>query len=254
MNQLLFSMLLVTTAAMATTFNGLGSGTVSAQFLSAPTLGNVSGVGSNAITFSLVNDPIGLWNQLRFDPIPFNNVSAGTPFLAGHLSYTNGRYDVADYAISLRLGTTAANGVDPNFSQTTTIPITLRVTPDTGTPLQNSDYVFFTDAQGLGSFRVIERPSNVALTGTVQIFLSFGSLNLSGFGNVTSQSGNGFTAPTVGALNANFVPNDFGNGTFTGSSPTSVPEPTTFGLMAITALAWIAWRRQCRLLSSPKVV
>lgn len=244
MHRLLFSLLLSSAVSFATVYSGLGSGTISAKFLSGPTIDDYSGIGTNAVSFNILGDSANIWNQIRFDPVPFQNVRPGTPFLAGYLSYTNGRYYTGDYSATLRLTTTAAPGVDPNYSQFTDLPITIRVTPDTGTPYQNADFVFFSDAQGFGSFRVIERPAGVAVTGTVQLLMSFGSFDLAGFGNVTSTPGNGFTTLSVNTLDSNFVPTDTGNGTFNGQSPSSIPEPATCGLAALALFA--LWSRRTR--------
>jgi hypothetical protein len=217
-------LLLSSAVFFATVHSGLGSGTISAQFLAGPTIDGDSGIGTNALSFNILGDPANIWNQIRFDPIPFRNVSPGTPFLTGYLSYTNGRYYVGDYFATLRLTTTANPGVDPNYSQFTDLPITIRVTPDTGTPYQNADVGCFSDAQGFGIFRVIKRPAGVAVTGTVQLLMSFGSFDLAGFGNVTSTPG---------------------NGTFNGLSPSSILEPATCGLAALALLAlWSCRARQ----------
>lgn len=174
-------------------------------------------------------------NSLHFTGSAFATLQ-GQPFVAGHLSYTNGNasytsnfgsYDVihttAVPSVTLEMTSAVLTG-GPAFNQTSSLEIIIVTTPNedlTGNPLDPhlaADFIYFKDRPDLGSFRVFEGEST-----DVEIRMAFNSLDLVGFGAVSN--------PAVG-----FVSPDI-----------TVPEPSTVVLsMAIGLISLGARRRRRR--------
>lgn len=204
-------------------------------------------------------------NRVRFDPVPFTNVAWGEEFLLGYLTFDNGRWYLQQDLFELSIQTIDFNALSPplagprptqTFAQSAKFQIALQTVPNTfDTPEQNADLLYITALSGgvirgssLGSLRVYEDQS-----GTVELFGSFGSLNLVRFGQVTSPSGSAFVADCESCnLPADFIPSSTGNGFFAPPPPsidlpTPVPEPSTLALTLVVSMPiFLARRRRNR--------
>ena len=180
-----------------------GAGTINGTFdtikpgFSSQQLDIIEGEGTSKLLFQSRFQPP---NSFTFEGASFNDAEIGETIVLGTLSYENGivlslfgnSNPLPDfYTSNLTISSNSPNLTPFDFNQSLTELLTLVVTPNTGTPEQNADTLFFSSFPELGSFRVLEGE-----TGSVELLGSFGSLNLTGFGSVVSGSGTGFVDPT----------------------------------------------------------
>lgn len=141
-------------------------------------------------------------NQLKFTSSGQQEVAAvGDEFLIGVISYTNGNWYPGTSSFHVRFTTSSSNLAFNG--QILDDSITQLVTPnDVGqTPLQNADFIYFTNHPGLGSVRVFDAfdsPGNN--TGTVKFYGKIGSLIPTRFADATGG------ATIVPSIDANLVP------------------------------------------------
>src|SRR5437879_1033394 len=101
-----------------------------------------NGNNSNEIRFYRT-DAINSVNNLRFDPVPFSNVQFGQEFLLGYLTYTNAAWIIGSQTLELDIQTLGNVTSDPSYTQFGQFLLTLVTTPDTGTAVQNADFMYF---------------------------------------------------------------------------------------------------------------
>lgn len=154
----------------------------------------VEGEGTNQLLFQDLAQPP---NSLTFEGASFEDAEIGETIVLGTLSYKNGTLTISGlitdstYTSNLTISSDSTVLTPFDFNQSFTELLTLITTPNIGTPEQNADILFFSNLPELGSFRVLEGE-----TGTVELFGTFGSLSLTGFGAVVSGPGTGFVDPT----------------------------------------------------------
>ena len=175
--------------------------------------------------FSTANTQNGLIFQAAHDPGStfLNDVNPNGKFNLGTLTYINGIWTGdADFGFSI-----VANDVTIHRTERFDGFIHLGLTPNTGTPQQNADFIYFRNAAGqpvvnpltltaLPSIRAFELADSPTGSNSVTVDLSgmFGSLDLTDIDNAT---GGGFI--------------DVSLTTDLGGPPSQVPEPGTFALL-----------------------
>lgn len=168
-------------------------------------------------------------NRVELDPVaPFSADPKGE-FKIGTLTFENGEWTGdADLGLSIRVNDTTL-GTHYDFQGF----VHMRLTPNTGSPAENADFIYFTDANGLSLYSPIDHLPVSGLRvyevgddprgniGSADLYATTGSLDLTRLANVT---GAGFLDPsTTDAL--------------------STPEPGTFILAApLLTLGWLRLR------------
>jgi hypothetical protein len=180
-------------------------------------------------------------NELIFkaarDPNSFilHDVNPGNPFELGTLTFTNGLWTAdANFGFSI-----VAYDLSHSTSHRFDGLIQMALTPNTGTPQQNADFIYITDPAGnpvvspltlkaLPSIRAYELADspNGSNSVTVDLFGKFGSLDLTSIENAT---GGGFIDVSLTSE--------------PGGPPSQVPEPATFALLGCGVLALAALKR-----------
>jgi hypothetical protein len=180
-------------------------------------------------------------NELIFqaarDPNSFllNDVNPNSRFRLGTITFTNGLWTGdANFGFSI-----VAQDVTTHTTNRFDGFIRMVITPNTGTPQQNADFIYITDPAGnpvlnpltfqtLPSIRAYELGDGPAGSNsvTVDLFGRFGSLDLTDFDNAT---GGGFIDVSL-----TLEP---------GGPPSSVPESGTFALLGCGVLAIAALKK-----------
>jgi hypothetical protein len=223
-------------------------------------LGTLTGLSGTSVTFGYASTPTN--NEIRFTPAASVPGVAGTPFLLGTLSFTNGAWYGAhpsDPALNVpsyfdfRLETTSST--DAQFNQTFEGSVVLAVHSNSSANWSTlagqqaeADWLYLTgqNTSGAGAalgvqqttnaFRVYDgfaAPSGVSNTGTVELWAQFGSLTLLDFRRPT---GGGFVTGSIAPLDPQI-----------GAGPvTPVPEPASLLLLAsgLSACAAACMRRR----------
>ena len=187
------------------------------------------GLVSNALIFQSARDPGSSF---------LNDVSPGNQFRLGTLTFANGLWTGnANIGFSI-----VANDLTTHDSRQFDGYIHMVVTsPNTGTPQQNADYIYFVDTAGnpvvdpltlkplpsIRAYELADSPTG-SNTVTVDLYGKFGSLDLTTIDNAT---GGGF-------LDVSLTPE-------LGGPPSSaVPEPETLALLGSGALSLVAFRKR----------
>jgi hypothetical protein len=175
-------------------------------------------------------------NELDFRTVGTLDDASPVNFKLGTLTFTNGTWTGdAKFGFSI-----VAHDSTINQTETFSGFINMTLTDNTGSPAQNADYIYITDALGqpvahpltllpLPSLRAYEEFDSPTGSNTVSVdlFGRFGSLDLTELANVV---GGGF-------LDVSLTP-ELG-----GPPATQVPEPGTLALLAGGALGLILRRR-----------
>jgi hypothetical protein len=135
-----------------------------------------------------------LENVIYLTSNPDQDVTLGVPFLAGWLSYTNGTW-FTDPVFEIDAVTQSSD--DPTFDGFVFADtLQLTITPNTGTPHQNADFLHLVNNPFAGSVRAFELSDSP--TGgnsvTAELWMTIDSLHLDGFRNGT---GDGFLDPSI---------------------------------------------------------
>jgi hypothetical protein len=135
-----------------------------------------------------------LENEIYLTSNPDQDVTLGVPFLAGWLSYTNGIW-FTDPVFEIDAVTQSLD--DPAFDGFVFEDVLqLSITPNTGTPHQNADFLHLVNSPFAGSVRAFELADSP--TGgnsvTAELWMTINSLHLDGFRNGT---GDGFLDPSI---------------------------------------------------------
>ena len=169
-------------------------------------------------------------NEVRFTPYGDTMIS-GTgpthPFVLGTLLFTNGLWSALDASFGFTLTTHSDSAAFDNFTITDTL--FMQVTPNnfaSGTPIENSDFVYFVGAPVLGSLRAFERRDSPTGTNTATALLYgyIDSLHLSGF----SDASGGFLDPGIALA----------------PTPMSVVEPGTISLFSLGLCVVLGFARR----------
>jgi len=160
-------------------------------------------------------------NRIRFTAAPAANVALGQDFLMGTLSFTNGTW-FTDPDFELVFVSSSSDAAFDGFVWTGALHLSITPNSTANTPVQNADFLWFTNSTTLGSVRAYEISDSPTGDNTVivDIYGHINSLDLTRFDNAT---GGGFLDPSVGLL----------------------PEPSALVLLGGGALA-LMWRRHRR--------
>ena len=216
---LLFSSF-ATMSALAADVTGFSTGTFVNPL---PATAITSGVGTNTFNFGTAFDNVGA-GQISFESASFSS-GFNTPFKLGKLRYFNGTTvnDSEADSVDLSLGLTFTTpSIPTSFS---TFNLSLINSPNTSSPDDSADYLFFNGTKTLAPFFIDGISYNVNLTG-------FG--NVVGDGFLTSNSsqfrireGSSATADLFGVVTV----------------ATEVPEPGSLALLGIGLVGLIARRK-----------
>lgn len=224
--------------------------TISGSFTTTtPACGTASvsctGVGTSLLNWGVPAPGTVLPSSLFFEArtgLDSSEIVNGAPVVLGNLRYVNGTAQAGTWidALNLRIDVTGGR------VEALDVPITAVNTLCVGTepPDFCADYIYFTDATSLGSFRTWEGFYAVATLVGV-----FGSLNLGGFGDVTAVGfADVFTGQLGDPIDPDLLPPNLQAG-FLNPSVTAIPEPSTLALLggALLMLAGCGVTRRTRL-------
>ena len=216
---------LISVPALAATVVGSASGV----FVNpVPGTATVTGVGTNSFTYGLSTAP----SALTFGGASFST-NFETQFSLGTLTYFNGTIVSGTEATAVDLGLTT-NFTNPVLGNVlSAFTLSLNSTPNTGTPDQNADFVYFPSSFSTSVFTV------GGVNYTVQL-LGFG--NIVGDGFLTSDTtqlhvreGGSAHADLLAKVTSQLPP---GVG--------AVPEPSTWAMMILgfAGVSFMAYRRR----------
>ena len=194
-------------------------------------VGGTSPLSGQTVDMVYTNLPGALDNIITFTPAASTGfVQTGQKFLLGTLGFTNGQWvggsgnPATNYPTTLNFHL-ATSSATPQFNQVLDSSFTVvtnqaanDIDCDTNpaTQMAEADFIYFTAVPKLGSMRVFDsfcKPAGVPNSGTVDVWASFGSLDLISFSN-----------PTGGA----FIDDSVNPGPLNG-----VPEPAAWALMIL---------------------
>ncbi|HLZ73892.1 PEPxxWA-CTERM sorting domain-containing protein [Phenylobacterium sp.] len=206
-------------------------------------VGGTSPLSGQSVDMIYSNLPGALNNNVTFTPEASTGfVHTGQKFLLGTLSFTNGQWvggsgnPATNYPTTLNFHL-ATSSATPQFNQVLDSSFTvvtnqaasdIDCATNPATQMAEADFIYFTAAPKLGSMRVYDSfcaPAGVSSTGAVDVWASFGSLDLISFSN-----------PTGGA----FIEDSVTPGPLNG-----VPEPTAWALM-VAGFGLVGWELRRR--------
>jgi hypothetical protein len=205
--------------------------------------GGTALLSGQSVDMIYTNLPGALNNNITFTPEASTGfVQTGQKFLLGTLSFTNGQWvggsgnPATNFPTILNFHLTTSSAT-PQFNQVLDNSFTvvtnqaandIDCATNPSTQKAEADFIYFTAAPKLGSMRVYDSfcsPPGVSSTGTVDVWASFGSLDLISFSN-----------PTGGAFIEDSV---------TVGPTGGVPEPTAWALM-IAGFGLVGWELRHR--------
>lgn len=194
--------------------------------------GGTAPLSGHSVDMVYANVPGALDNIVSFTPNPlgFNDVNTGDPFLLGTIAFTNGQWvggsgnPLTNFPTTLNF-TLSTHSSTPEFNQTLNDSIVMvtnqaangDIDCDTNeqTRQDEADFVYIGSAPSIGSGRVYDKscaPPGVSNFGTVELWAKFGSLD---YVNLRNPTGGMFLSDSVGV-------GPIGGG---------VPEPAAWALM-----------------------
>ncbi|MGZ6014548.1 MAG: PEPxxWA-CTERM sorting domain-containing protein, partial [Phenylobacterium sp.] len=206
-------------------------------------IGGTAQLSGQSVDFGYTNLPGALNNNVTFTPEASTGfVQTGQKFLLGTLSFTNGQWvggsgnPATNFPTTLNfhLATTSATPqfnqvLDSSFTVVTNQAVNdIDCATNPATQMAEADFIYFTAAPKLGSMRVYDSfcaPPGVSSTGSVDVWASFGSLDLISLSN-----------PTGGA----FIEDNVNVGPIGG-----VPEPAAWALLT-AGFGLIGWELRRR--------
>ena len=179
------------------------SGTTSGIFVNPnPSGGSIvtTGVGTSNFTWGDGSPPPP--NSLSFAAAPFSTTTE-TPFKIGTLTYFNGTTVSGTTPNSIDLKITLNFGTPPAGNQSSSFTLMLDSTPNTGTPQQNADYVYFPSAFSNTTFMIGGTTYTLKLTGFQNVRGVAGFLGSNGNTEFHVEEGGTASADLYGVVTSN---------------------------------------------------